>query len=76
MIEILALLAVFGTVVALAFAVSVRLGILVGHRLDRFIEVRASAGGPDGLAVPGAPSVARPADIDADGIGEREDRGD
>jgi len=75
-IEILGLLALFGAVVAFVFAVAVRLGILVGRRLDRFIEVRASAGGPDGLAAPGAPSVARPADIDADGIGEQEDRGD
>lgn len=44
MIETAALLIAFASVVVVAFAGSIRVGILVGRRLDHFIEDRASAG--------------------------------
>jgi hypothetical protein len=76
-IDILMLLVAFLGLAALAFAGAVRLGMLVGRRLDRFIEIRASSGGPDGLAAPvAAASSAAPNHVAAENIYEQEDRGD
>jgi hypothetical protein len=41
-IEAVALVAGFAIVVAVAFVFAVRLGILVGRRLDRALEARAA----------------------------------
>ncbi len=43
MIETLAVLVVFVALVGLAFGASVRVGMLVGRRLDRMLEARAAA---------------------------------
>ena len=47
MIESVGIAVGFVAVAAVAFAGSVRLGILVGRRLDRALEARASVGGGD-----------------------------
>jgi hypothetical protein len=43
MIEVISVLVVFLVLVALLFGGAVRVGILVGQRLDRTLEARASA---------------------------------
>lgn len=76
MIETFTLVIAFVVLAVLAFAASVRLGMLVGLRLDRFIVERASATRPDELETPGfAPSTA-PGNVDSDSDGQQEDRGD
>lgn len=75
--DALVLLVAFLGLAALVLAASVRLGILVGRRLDRFIEFRAAAVGPDGLtASEDAAHSARRSDAATDNVDQQEDRGD
>lgn len=76
MTDTLVLLVAFFGLAILAFAASLRVGMLVGRRLDRLIEVRASAGGPDELASPGAAahSIATN-NVATEDVGQQEDRG-
>jgi len=50
-IEEMAVAAGFIVMAVAAFAVAVRLGMLVGLRLDRALEARAGAGGDDNLVI-------------------------
>jgi hypothetical protein len=47
----MAVAAVFIVLAVAAFAASVRVGMLVGLRLDRALEARAGAGGDDKLVI-------------------------
>jgi hypothetical protein len=77
MIQTIALAVIFIALAAAAFVASVRLGMLLGLRLDRIIEARASGGAQEELApVDPAPSSAPQKPI-ADGKRGREEyRGD
>ena len=57
MIAVVALAAGFVGLAAMLFVASVRLGMLVGVRLDRAIEARASAAGSGGPATPSPGTV-------------------
>jgi len=70
MIELVVTAAVFVALAAVAFVAAVRLGMLVGLRLDRALEARAAQ---DGSEEP-VPSAKKPI---ADGrIGREENRGE
>jgi hypothetical protein len=47
----MAVAAVFIVLAVAAFAASVRVGMLVGLRMDRALEARAGAGGDDKLVI-------------------------
>lgn len=67
MSEFVAPIGIFVVVAVAAFAASIRLGMLLGVRLDRAIEVRALAAGGES-----EPEESAPADV-SDG---KEDRGE
>jgi hypothetical protein len=70
MIELVATAAVFVALAAVAFVAAVRLGMLVGLRLDRALEARAAQDGSDEPV----PSPQKPI---ADGrTGREENRGE
>jgi hypothetical protein len=62
--ELIGLVTVFLAVTAAAFVVSVRLGILMGYRLDRAMEARAAAGDLEATQ------------LEDGAIGREEDRGE
>lgn len=61
MIELAALGAGLLAIAVIAFALSVRFGMLLGRRIDTAIETRAAAG--DELAQPPLPAGAVPGDL-------------
>jgi hypothetical protein len=76
-IQTIGLAVVFIALAALAFVASVRLGMLVGLRLDRALEARASTGAEEGLAPSNAaPSAAPQKPIADDRHGREEYRGE
>ena len=77
MMQIIGLAVVFIAMAAVAFVASVRLGMLVGLRLDRMLEARASDGAQEDLApVDPAPSPAPQKPIADGNRGREEYRGE
>lgn len=77
MIETVGIAMVFVVLTAAALVASIRLGMLVGNRLDRALEARASIGGDEepGTSRLAAPSA--PQNQNSGGkIGREENRGE
>jgi hypothetical protein len=76
-IQTIGIAVVFVVLAALAFVASVRLGMLLGLRLDRALEARAAAGAEEELAPSDSvPSAALQQPIADDKHGREEYRGE
>ena len=73
MIEVIGLAVGFVALAALAFVASVRLGMLMGRRMDRALEARVSTGAEEELTPSNAPPSAALQQPIADGKRGREE---